>query len=128
MQSIPGGVLRGSGKAGRKLPKKVNSETSLVHHAPLCVSLAVRTRLKEELDKMTEQEIITPVTAPTPWVSSMVVVPKPNGKLRICLDPKELKKAIQREHYPLPTIEDVATRLHGAKIFTKLDVKNGLAH
>lgn len=77
---------------------------------------------------MTEQEIIAPVTAPTPWVSSMVVVPKPNGKLRICLDPKELNKAIQREHYPLPTIEDVATRLHGAKIFTKLDVKNGFWH
>ena len=65
------------------------------------------------------------MTAPTLWVSSMVVVPKPDGKLRICLNVKELNKAIQREHYPLPTIEDVATRLHGAKIFTKLDVKNG---
>ena len=97
---------------------------SPIQHAPV----AVRAGLKEELDRMTEQEIIAPVTAPTPWVSSVVVVPKPNWKLRICLDPKELNKAIQREHYPLPTIEDVATRLHGAKIFTKLDVKNGFWH
>ena len=51
----------------------------------------------------------------------MVVVPKKNGALRICLDPKDLNKAIHREHYPLPTIEDIATRLHGAKLFTILD-------
>ena len=64
---------------------------------------------------MVNANIIAPVTEPTKWISSMVVVPKKNGTLRICLDPKELNAAIQREHYPLPTIEDVATRLHGAK-------------
>ena len=55
----------------------------------------------------------------------MMVVPKANGKLRICLDPKDLNQAILQEHYPLPTIEDIATRLHGAKVFTKLDVRSG---
>ena len=63
---------------------------------------------------MAKADIIAPVTDPTEWISSMIVVPKKNGTLRLCLDPKELKAAIQREHYPLPTIEDVATRLHGA--------------
>ena len=58
----------------------------------------------------------------------MVTVTKKNGKLRICLDPRDLNRAIQREHYPLPTIEDIATRLHGAKVFTKLDVRNGFWH
>ena len=59
----------------------------------------------------------------------MVAVPKANGaKLRICLDPKDLNRAVQRENYPLPTIEDIATRLHGAKVFTKLDVRNGFWH
>ena len=46
----------------------------------------------------------------------MVVVPKANGKLRICLDSKDLNWAILREHYPLLTIGDVATRLYGAKV------------
>ena len=78
---------------------KVNSEMSPVQHAPRRVPVAVRARLKEELDRMTEQDIIAPVTAPISWVSSMVVVPKPNEKLRICLNLKELNKAIQREHY-----------------------------
>ena len=45
-----------------------------------------------------------------------------NGKLRICLDPKDLNAAVHRGHYPLHTIEDIATRLHGAKVFTILDV------
>ena len=58
----------------------------------------------------------------------MVEVVKPNRQLRICLDPRDLNKAIQREKYPLPTIEEVVTRLHGAKVFTKLDVRNGFWH
>ena len=90
--------------------------------------MALRDKLKAELDKLTDLSIITPVTTPTPWVSSMVAAAKPNGKIRLCLDPKDLNKAIQREHYPLPTIEEVATRLHGAKLFTKLDVRNGFWH
>jgi len=54
-----------------------------------------------------------------------MVVSKKDGKIRLCLDPKDLNQAIQREHYPLPIIEDVATRLHGAKAFTKLDIRKG---
>ena len=63
-----------------------------------------------------------------PWVSSVVVLPKKEGKPRICLDPRDLNKAIRREHYPLPTIEDIVTRLHGAKVFTVLDVCKGFWH
>ena len=68
---------------------------------------------------MVEQDIIAPVTTPTPWVSFLVVVPKKDGKIKLCLDPKDLNQAIQREHYPLPTMEDIVTHLHGAKVFTK---------
>ena len=107
---------------------KVDPSVSPVQHPPRRVPVAVREQLKSELERLTERDIIAPVTAPTPWVSSLVVVPKKNGKLRLCLDPKDLNLAIQREHYPLPTIEDVATCLHGAKVFTKLDVRNGFWH
>ena len=58
----------------------------------------------------------------------MVAVPKKNGKLRICLDPKDLNRAILRENYQLPTVEDIATRLHGAKVFTVMDARNGFWH
>ena len=58
----------------------------------------------------------------------MVVVPKKDRKLRVCLDPKDLNKAVLREHYQLPTIEDISSHLVGAKIFTILDVKKGFWH
>ena len=58
----------------------------------------------------------------------MVVLPKKDGKLRIRLDPIDLNRALRRENYPLPTIEDVATRLHGAKVVSILDVRNGFWH
>jgi hypothetical protein len=54
----------------------------------------------------------------------MVAVQKSDGRLRICLDPKDLNQAIQREHYPLPTLEEIAIHLYGAKVFTVLDVRN----
>ena len=54
----------------------------------------------------------------------MLAIVKPN-KIRISIDPRDLNKAIRREHYQLPTIEEVATRLANAKKFTVVDVKDG---
>ena len=101
---------------------RIDTEVDPVQNAPRRVPVALRDKLKETLDDLQQQDIIAAVTTPTAWISSMVVVPKANGKLRICLDPKDLNRAILREHYRLPTIEDMATRLHGAKVFAKLDV------
>ena len=58
----------------------------------------------------------------------MLAVPKKNGTIRICLDPKDLNKAILRENYRMPTIEDFATRLLEAKLFSVLDTKNEFWH
>ena len=80
---------------------------------------------------MVKDGIIAKVHQPTDWVSSMLAVRKPttgpDGKadIRICLDPKDLNSAIKREHFPMPTIEEVATRLNGAKIFSVFDASNG---
>ena len=90
--------------------------------------MALRPQLKDTLDALEAQGIIAQVTMPTRWISSIVAVPKKNGKLRICLDPKDLNRAIQREKYQHPTVEDIATCLHGAKVFTVMDVQNGFWH
>ena len=107
---------------------RIDPQQAPVQHPPRKVPVALRDRLKSTLEDLENQDILTSVTEPTPWVSSVVVVPKKDGKLRICLDPKELNKAVQREHYPLPTIEEIATRLYGAKCFSILDVRNGFWH
>ncbi|PFX11501.1 Retrovirus-related Pol polyprotein [Stylophora pistillata] len=99
-----------------------------VQHAPRRVAVALRPKLKETLDDLVTQEVIAPVTEPTEWTSSIVIAPKKNGQLRVCLDPKDLNCAIRREKYEMPTIEDIATRFHRAKVFTVLDVRNGFWH
>ena len=58
-------------------------------------------------------------------MSAIVVNKKSNGKIRLCLDPQPLNKALKRCHYPIPTIEDVLPDLANEKVFTKLDCKNG---
>lgn len=100
---------------------RVNSTVDPVKHAPRRVPVALRAQVKDALDDLEKQEVITTVIKPTACISSMVVAPQKSGKLRICLVPRYLNmyKAIQREHYTLPTIEDIATRLHVAKVFTK---------
>ena len=88
--------------------------------------VALKSQIKEELDRMEQMKVIKKVEEPTDWVNAMVVVEKPHTKkLRICLDPRPLNKAILREHYQLPTLEDISTRLTGAKVFSKLDASHG---
>ncbi|KAL9953685.1 hypothetical protein ACROYT_G041138 [Oculina patagonica] len=65
------------------------------------------------------------ITEPTDWVSSVLAVPKKDGSVRICLDPKDLNTAIKRSRYPLPTVEDVTNRLTSAKVFSVFDAKSG---
>ena len=55
----------------------------------------------------------------------MVVNEKKSGKLRICVDPKDLNKHVKREYYQLPTQEDITCRLAGVKYFSKLDANQG---
>ena len=57
---------------------------------------------------MEELGVIKPTTKPTKWVSPMCVAFKKDKKLRICLDPADLNKALLREHYPLPVYEDLS--------------------
>ena len=84
--------------------------------------------LKRELDRMEEMGVIESVDTPTDWVSSLVIVKKTTGKLRICIDPKPLNLALKRCHYPLPVVEDILPEIAQAKVFTKCDLKNGFWH
>ena len=57
-----------------------------VAQAPRRVPFHVRRKVEAKLDELQRLEIIEPVTGQTPWVSPLVVVPKPNGEVRICVD------------------------------------------
>ena len=74
---------------------------------------------------MEEIGVIVKQYEPTKWVNSMATVQKPNGKLRICIDPRDLNKAILREHYSLRTVEEVVSEMPNAKHFRNLNATSG---
>ena len=89
------------------------------------IPFALKPKLKKELTRMVDLEIIEPVEKPTDWVNALVIVSKPNGDLRICLDPRPLNKAIKRQHHRLPTAEEIISEMAGAQYFSKLDASSG---
>ena len=97
----------------------------LVIHPPRKVPVALKDRVKTELERMQKIGVVEKQESPTPWVNSMVTVIKPNKSVRICIDPRDLNKAIMREHYPMKTIEDVIVNIPEAKVFSKLDATSG---
>ncbi|KAK3758061.1 hypothetical protein RRG08_006646 [Elysia crispata] len=58
----------------------------------------------------------------------MAIVEKSNGSLRLCTDPRPLNEALQREHFKLPTFDDVLPAFNKANIFTKQDIKEAFWH
>ena len=95
---------------------------------PRRVPLALKKRLKEELIRLEKASVIKKEEEPTDWVSSLVVTEKPNGKLRVCIDPQHLNKALKRSYYPLPVIEDILPELADVRVFSKADLKDGFLH
>ena len=53
---------------------------------------------------------------------------KPNGQIRVCIDPKDLNQVLRRSHYPTPTIDEILPELSRAKVFSTVGTKNGFWH
>jgi len=104
---------------------KLREDAEPVIEACRKVPFALHDKLKAELDRMEDLGVIDKVTEPTEWVSSLVMVTKPNGDLRVCLDPRNLNKAIKREHYKMSTREEIMSKFSGSKVFSKFDASSG---
>lgn len=65
--------------------------------------------------------VISKIEIPTEWCSHMVVVPKPNGDVKICVDPSKLNERILREMHPLPSGDYTLAKLALFSGFSKLD-------
>ena len=76
--------------------------------------------MHKKMDQMLKDEIIVPVVEPTERVSRMLVVDKSDGDVKICLDPSELNKAILRQHFAVPTVEQLFAKIGKAEYFCSL--------
>ena len=117
-------VFTGLGTFPGEYKIELDPNVKPVQHQPRKVPQALKEEIRQEINRLEKKGIIAKVTTPTEWISSMVAVKKP-GKLRICIDPKDLNSAIRRSHYPMPTLSDILPKITNAKVFTVLDAKEG---
>ena len=89
------------------------------------IPVALKDNLKVELEKLVKKKVIEPVSEPTPWVSALALVAKKNGNLRLCIDPRPLNKALKREYFQLPTLDDLQPELADSKVIFNLDLRDG---
>ena len=119
-------VFHGLGKLkGFQVHLHVDKDVQPIAQSPRRVPFHVRQDLEEQLRRDEELGVIEKTEGPTPWVSPVVVVPKKEGKVRVCIDMRQVNKAIKRERHVTPTISEIVNDLNGAKIFNKLDLNQG---
>ena len=108
------GVFQGLGCLQQPYHIEIDSSVQPVVCPGRNQPIALRGRLKEELDKMEELKVIRKIEQPTEWVNSLVVVEKhKTKKLRICLDPRPLNKAIRESIFNYPHLKTLQLDCQG---------------
>lgn len=119
-------VFEGLGKLDGEYNIDLKEETRpYAVTTPRRVPLPLMDKVREELERMEKQGVITRIDKPTDWCAPMVVVPKQNGKVRICVDFTKLNDCVRRERHILPSVEHILAQVDGGTIFTKLDANSG---
>ena len=94
-------VVESLGNLGEEYHIQLKPETKpFAIYTPRHVPLPLRDKVQKELNRMESLGVISRVDQPTPWCAGMVVVPKKNGTVRICVDLKPLNSSVQREVHP----------------------------
>lgn len=115
------------------LPDKVcslqlrpNSKPVVLKPRPL--PFAIRESVELELHKLTTAGVITKIEN-SDWASPLVVVPKPDGSLRLCVDYKTtVNPQLCDSNHPIPRIDETLHKLRGAQYYCKLDLFKAYMH
>jgi Reverse transcriptase (RNA-dependent DNA polymerase) len=84
---------------------------------------ASRELIDKEIQRMLDMKVIEP--ASRPWSAPIVLIPKPNGSIRFCVDYRKLNDVSVNDSYALPRIDDCLDSLGSAWYFTTLDANSG---
>ena len=117
-------LFKGIGKL-KDFQLKIPIDSSI---EPVCqtarrVPYHLRDKLSQKLKELEELDIIKKTTGLTHWVSPVIVVPKSDGDIRLCVDMRRANLGVKREKHPIATIEELVQEMSQSKIFSKLDVK-----
>ena len=103
----------------------INKDVKPVIQKARRIPFHYRDKVESEMENLKSLDIIEEADGPTEWQSPIVISPKANGQIRVCLDSRAMNTAIERERYPMPTIEELIVELNGAKHFSKIDLNKG---
>lgn len=113
-------------------PQKLGCTSAVKHvietdHRPIKqryypVSPHIQGILNKELDEMLEQGIVVP--SKSPWSSPVVLVKKPDGTHRFCVDYRQLNAVTKRDAYPLPFVSHILDRLRDGHYLSSIDIKS----
>ncbi|KAJ9521722.1 hypothetical protein QJQ45_015348 [Haematococcus lacustris] len=87
------------------------------------VSSGELAELKSQIGELLDKGFIRPSTSP--YASGVLLVRKKDGSFRMCIDYRPLNRLTIKNKYPLPRLDTLLDRLHGAKVFSKLDLRQG---
>jgi hypothetical protein len=122
------GVFKGTGKFPGVLSFKVDHSVTPVQLPVRRIPLGIRDDVKQELDRLVAEDILIKEEEPTDWISCLLLNKKRSGKWRVCLDPVPLNRALLRNHYVMPTLDDLLPELSKARVFSVVDARNGFWH
>ena len=120
-------IVKGVGRLkGTQVSIRVDEHVKPVKQPYRRIPYHLTNKLRDKLQEFKDMDLIEDIDpGQATWISPMVVVPKPSGDLRVCIDMKLANRAIVRDNYPIPTIEELCQDMHGSVIFSKLDLKMG---
>lgn len=93
-----------------------------VQRRPYLYSPATEKEIQEEIERWERMGVIAP--SKSNWSNPLVIVPKPNGKKRVCLDARFLNKVTKKDQYPMKNINHLHARLPKGKFCSKVDLKD----
>ena len=106
---------------------QVKLDSKLYQATPWYIIHALQKPFKEEMERLQQQDIITPlgINEMVQWCNSFVLVPKHNGKVRVCLEPTRLNQAIIRPVHRGPTLNDIFAKLNNVKYLSLIHASSG---
>ncbi|XP_076049782.1 uncharacterized protein LOC143030516 [Oratosquilla oratoria] len=118
------GVLGDTPRPCSTLEHDVGTEGALpIRQRPYRLNAFKREYLRAEVQRLQELGIVEP--SHSPWASPVVLVPKPDGSMRLCVDYRRVNAVTKADGYPLPRIDDVIDDVGAARWVTKLDLLQG---
>ena len=104
---------------------RIETEGPPIKRRPYRIPLTKKAALDKKIDELLAEGVIVPSSSP--WASPVVLVEKkdPSEGPRFCIDFTALNKVTKRDAFPIPLIRDIFDQLHGATIFSTMDLKSG---